>query len=70
MQRIHRDFMAEKRIKIQLTLPNDIVEKIKKETSDNFMNISLWFEKVTRQYFEEQTKASQTMKKKVIDLDI
>ena len=62
--------MSEKRIKIQLTLPKDIVEKVEKETSDNFMSISLWFEKVTRQYFEEQTKASQSMKKKVIELDI
>lgn len=62
--------MTEKRIKIQLTLPKDIFEKIEKETSDNFMSMSLWFEKVTRQYFEEQTKASQSMKKKVIELDI
>jgi metal-responsive CopG/Arc/MetJ family transcriptional regulator len=62
--------MAEKRIKIQLTLPKDIVEKVEKETSDNFMSMSLWFEKITRQYFEEKTKASQIMKKKVIELDI
>ena len=62
--------MAEKRIKIQLTLPKDIVEKIEKETSENFMSMSLWFEKITRQYFEEQTKTSQSMNKKVIELDI
>ena len=62
--------MAEKRIKIQLTLPKNIVEKVEKELSDNFMSMSLWFEKITRHHFEEQTKASQSMKKKVIELNI
>jgi metal-responsive CopG/Arc/MetJ family transcriptional regulator len=62
--------MAEKRIKIQVTLPKDIAEKIEKEVSDNFMSMSSWFEKFIRQYFEEQTKTSQAMKKKVIELDI
>jgi metal-responsive CopG/Arc/MetJ family transcriptional regulator len=62
--------MSRKRIKIQLTLPKDLVEKIEKETSENFTNMSLWFEKVIRQYFDENSKATNETKKKLLELDI
>lgn len=62
--------MAQKRVKIQLTLPKDLVDLVEKETSDNFTSMSLWFEKILRQFFEEKTKTDQSMKKKVIELDI
>jgi len=62
--------MSQKRLKIQLTLPKDLVEKIEKETSENFTSMSLWFEKVLRQYFDEQSKTPQGTKKKLLELDI
>ncbi|MGV8949162.1 MAG: hypothetical protein ACOH2E_07375 [Candidatus Paracaedibacter sp.] len=62
--------MSQKRLKIQLTLPKDLVEKIQKETSENFTNMSLWFEKVLCQYFDEQPKTQHETKKKLLELDI
>ncbi len=62
--------MTHKRIKIQLTLPQDLVILVEKETSDNFTSMSLWFEKVLRQYFEEKTKGEETTKRKILELDI
>jgi metal-responsive CopG/Arc/MetJ family transcriptional regulator len=62
--------MTQKRIKIQLTLPRELVELVEKETSENYTSMSLWFEKVLRQYFDEKTKNDQGTGKKVIELDI
>ena len=62
--------MSQKRLKIQLTLPKDLVEKIEKETSENFTNMSLWFEKVLRQYFDEHSKTPHRTNKKLLELDI
>lgn len=61
--------MAQKRIKIQLTLPTDIVILIEKETSESYTSLSLWFEKILRQHFEEHNKTYRGAKKQ-IELDI
>jgi metal-responsive CopG/Arc/MetJ family transcriptional regulator len=58
--------MKKKTIKVQLTLPEEIVTKIDKEIAISFSTRSGWFLKIAL----EELKRSEQNVKKVIDLDI
>lgn len=57
----------DKKIKVQLTLPSSLVDKIVQETNENYMNKSKWIEMVVRFYFNYKEKKGN---RKKIDLDI
>jgi metal-responsive CopG/Arc/MetJ family transcriptional regulator len=58
--------MKKKSIKIQLSLPEEIVKKIDKDVSETFSTRSGWFLKLAI----EELKRKESNIKKVIDLNI
>jgi len=60
----------DKKTKVQIHLPADLVEKIEQDAQRNFLKKSSWFEKIAHQYFEAIEKKSEVKGKKVLDLDI
>lgn len=64
------DRIMDKKIKIQITLPSPLVEKIDKETQVNYTNKSRWFEKIVNFYFENKDIKEIKRNKKIINLDI
>jgi metal-responsive CopG/Arc/MetJ family transcriptional regulator len=61
--------MAEKKSKIQITLPSDLIQRIEEDISETYTNKSLWFEKIVNYYFENKDKG-MAKSKKVIELEI
>ena len=63
--------MSQKRtkVKMQITLPESLILKIHQETFKDFRSVSLWFEKVLTNYFNEKEKESQVLGKKRIELN-
>jgi metal-responsive CopG/Arc/MetJ family transcriptional regulator len=57
--------MKDKKVKVQITLPEEIIEKIEEEIKKSYLSKSSWFLKLAQAYFEQKNKSS----KKVIELD-
>lgn len=62
--------MEQKKLKVQLLLPQDLVLKIEQDAEKNFLKKSSWFEKLARNYFEEiEKKAGGSSGRKLLKLD-
>ena len=61
-----QESMKKKSIKIQLTLPEEVVQKIDVEIANSFSTRSGWFLKIAL----EELKRKEQNVKKIIDLDI
>lgn len=57
-----------KSVKVQITLPANIVTMIEEEVKDTYSSKSFWFLKLLTEYFEQKEKDKS--KKKIISLDI
>ncbi|MBY0282096.1 MAG: hypothetical protein K2W94_08090 [Alphaproteobacteria bacterium] len=58
--------MKIKKVKVQISLPIEIVNKIEEEIRDTYLTKSGWFLKVVKEHFEQN---SNKKTKKVIDLE-
>lgn len=57
-----------KRSKLQVTLPEELIQIVKSEAKKDFRNVSQWVEKVIVKYLENDK--NEEVRKKVIDLGI
>lgn len=57
-----------KSIKVQITLPENIVTMIEEEVKGTYSSKSFWFLKLLTEHFEQKEKDKN--KKKIISLDI
>jgi hypothetical protein len=56
------------KVKVQIMLPDDMVNRIEEDCKDLFLKKSSWFERAVHLYFKENIDEKD--KKKKIDLDI
>ena len=60
--------MTNKRKKVQITLPENLANKIKRESSIDFLSVSSWIERASLFYLNN--KEDKTKMEKKIDLGI
>ncbi|MEI8295813.1 MAG: hypothetical protein WCG04_04745 [Alphaproteobacteria bacterium] len=61
--------MEQKKAKVQIHLPHDLVLKIEQDMNRHFLKKSSWFEKLARHYFEEMEKKGGDNGRKLIKLN-
>ncbi len=61
--------MTTKSLKVQITLPKELVDKIDEDAKAGFVKRSAWFERAARMYFENNTERKK-IRPKTLDLDI
>ena len=57
---------SKRSIKVQITLPEEVLKKIEDEIRESYSSKSFWFLKIVNEYFEQKEKK----KKSVISLNI